>query len=102
MSCLVQIQTIYWKALAFTYTNSAKLRTTDIDITETFAKKVELVGAHASQGQWMKDLFSYDMEAFLAIPAKFRGLQASCPMAEAFRPAYRWGRTFRQHYLPNS
>ncbi len=71
-----------------------------VDITKTFAKKVEMVAAHASQGRWMKDIFGYDMQAFLEIPAKFRGLQASCPMAEAFRPSYRWGRTFRQHYLP--
>lgn len=71
-----------------------------VDITKTFAKKIEMVAAHASQGQWMKDIFGYDLEAFLEIPAKFRGLQARCPMAEAFRPSYRWGRTFRQHYLP--
>ena len=71
-----------------------------VDITKTFAKKVEMVGAHASQGQWMKDIFGYDMEAFLEIPAKYRGLQASCPMAEAFHPSYRWGRTFCRHYLP--
>jgi LmbE family N-acetylglucosaminyl deacetylase len=71
-----------------------------VDITKTFTKKVEMVRAHASQGQWMTDIFGYDMEAFLEIPAKFRGLQAHCPMAEAFRPSYRWGRTFRQHYLP--
>jgi LmbE family N-acetylglucosaminyl deacetylase len=73
-----------------------------VDITRTFAKKVEMVRAHASQGQWMTDIFGYDMEAFLEIPAKYRGLQANCPMAEAFRPSYRWGRTFRQHYLPES
>jgi LmbE family N-acetylglucosaminyl deacetylase len=71
-----------------------------VDITKTFQKKVEMVRAHASQGQWMTDIFGYDMETFLEIPAKFRGLQASCPMAEAFRPSYRWGRTFRKHYLP--
>ena len=63
--------------------------------------KVQMVVAHASQG-WMKDIIGYDLEAFLEIPAKYRALQASCPMAEAFRPSYRWGRTFRQHYLPNN
>ena len=72
-----------------------------VDITKAFAKKVEMVHCHVSQGQWMKDVFGYDLEAFLEVPAKYRGLQASCPMAEAFRPSYRWGRTFRQHYLPN-
>ncbi|MHC4444034.1 MAG: PIG-L deacetylase family protein [Planctomycetota bacterium] len=71
-----------------------------VDITSVFETKVEMVGRHQSQNAWMKDLFGYEMEAFLEIPAKFRGLQASCPMAEAFRPSYRWGRTFRKHYLP--
>ncbi len=71
-----------------------------VDITSTFAKKVEMVAAHASQSQWMTDIFGYDMESFLEIPAKYRGLQAGCPMAEAFRPSYRWGHTFRKHCLP--
>jgi hypothetical protein len=47
-------------------------------------------------------MFGYELEAFLEIPAKFRGLQAGCKMAEAFRPSYRWGRTFREHYLPQA
>jgi LmbE family N-acetylglucosaminyl deacetylase len=71
-----------------------------VDITETFPTKVQLVRAHKSQGTWMKDLFGYDLESFLEIPAKYRGLQAGCKMAEAFRPSYRWGRTFQEHYLP--
>lgn len=71
-----------------------------VDITSTFEKKVEMVRQHESQNAWMADMFGYDMETFLEIPARFRGLQASCPMAEAFRPSYRWGRTFQRHYLP--
>ena len=39
-------------------------------------------------------------EAFLEIPARYRGLQAGCLMAEAFRPSYRWGRMLTRHYLP--
>ena len=72
-----------------------------VDITSTFAKKVEMLSKHASQNSWMKDLFGYEMEAFLEIPARFRGLQAGVPMAEAFRPSYRWGRTFTKHLLPS-
>lgn len=60
-----------------------------------------MVRQHASQAAWMKDLFGSELEAFLEIPARFRGLQAGCPMAEAFRPSYRWGRTFARHYLPD-
>lgn len=71
-----------------------------VDISATFAKKVEMVRQHTSQGLWMKDLFGYSLEVFLEIPARFRGLQASCPMAEAFRPSYRWGRMLTRHHLP--
>ena len=71
-----------------------------VDITAVFARKVEMVQHHASQASWMKDLYGYELEAFLEIPARFRGLQAGCAMAEAFRPSVRWGRTFTSHYLP--
>ncbi|MBN1293049.1 MAG: PIG-L family deacetylase [Candidatus Latescibacteria bacterium] len=72
-----------------------------VDITDTFSTKVEMVGKHKSQNAWMKDLFGYEMEAFLEIPAKFRGLQAGVRMAEAFISSRRWGRTFIRHYLPD-
>jgi len=71
-----------------------------VDITSTFDKKVEMVRQHASQGKWMTDVFGYKLEAFLEVPSRFRGLQASCPMAEAFRPSYRWGRMLTRHHLP--
>lgn len=72
-----------------------------VDISSTFTTKLEMVACHTSQNSWMKDIFGYEMEAFLEIPAKFRGLQAGVPLAEAFRPSYRWGRTFTKHYLPD-
>ena len=72
-----------------------------VDITSTFPAKVKMLQCHASQNAWMKDLFGYDMDSFLEIPARFRGLQAGVPMAEAFRPSYRWGRTFINHLLPD-
>ena len=73
-----------------------------VDITSTFDKKLELVSKHVSQNKWMKDLFGYELDAFLEIPAKFRGLQAGVPMAEAFRPSRRWGRSFTKHFLPDN
>ena len=72
-----------------------------VDITETFPQKVELVSKHESQNQWMKDMFGYELKAFLEIPANFRGLQAGVKMAEAFKPSIRWGRTFTRHLLPD-
>jgi LmbE family N-acetylglucosaminyl deacetylase len=73
-----------------------------VDITSTFKTKVQMLSEHKSQSSWMKDLFGYDIMEFLEIPAKFRGLQAGCPMAEAFRPSYRWGRMLQKHHLPGS
>lgn len=72
-----------------------------VDITNVFEKKVELLAFHQSQNRWMKDIFNYEMTDFLKIPAQFRGLQASVPMAEGFIPSYRWGRNFTRHYLPD-
>ena len=72
-----------------------------VDITTVFDKKVEMLACHKSQNDWMKNLFNYEMTDFLQIPAQYRGLQASVPMAEAFRPSYRWGRNFTRHYLPD-
>lgn len=73
-----------------------------VDITASFPEKVRMAAEHKSQNGWMKTVFGYELDAFLEIPARFRGLQAGCPMAEAFRPSYRWGRTFREHHLPNA
>ncbi len=71
-----------------------------VDISSTFKKKIEMVKQHASQGQWMVDVFGYSTESFLEVPARFRGLQACLQLAEAFRPSHRWGRMFTRHYLP--
>ncbi len=70
-----------------------------VDITSSFDRKLEMVRRHASQAGWMQDMFGYPLEAFLEIPARYRGLQAGCAMAEAFRPSYRWGRMFTGHPL---
>ena len=48
-----------------------------VDITPVFDRKVEMVRQHASQASWMKDLFGYELEAFLEIPARFRGTAAA-------------------------
>ena len=71
-----------------------------VDISDVFERKVELVRCHESQASWMVDLFGYELEEFLELPAKWRGLQCRRPLAEAFRPSYRWARQFTEHYLP--
>jgi len=71
-----------------------------VDIDDVFDKKIALLKQHKSQDSWMIDMFGCDMETFLDIPAKFRGLQAGYKRAEAFRPSYRWGRMPKQHLIP--
>lgn len=72
-----------------------------VDISGVFDTKVKMVACHESQGSWMKTLFNYELDAFLEVPARFRGLQCGVPMAEGFRPSYRWGRNFIRHSLPD-
>lgn len=72
-----------------------------VNISDVFETKVKMVEAHKSQSAWMQALFGYDLLEFLEIPAKYRGLQAGFPMAEAFVPSQRWGRTYSRHYLPD-
>lgn len=72
-----------------------------VDITDVFDTKVAMLSKHESQDSWMTDLFGYDMKTFLEIPGRYRGLQAGVPLAEAFAPSQRWGRTFTQHLLPD-
>lgn len=71
-----------------------------VDTTSVFATKVKMLGKHVSQNRWMTDLYGVDLSAFLEIPDSFRGLQAGCRFAEAFRCQNRWGRTFTRHHLP--
>jgi len=71
-----------------------------VDITPTFEKKVEMVRQHASQGKWMTAHLGCSLETLPEVAARFRGFQAGCRMAEAFRPSYRWGRMLTRHYLP--
>jgi LmbE family N-acetylglucosaminyl deacetylase len=68
-----------------------------VDISDFFATKVEMVLKHRSQNGWMKKMFGYELDAFIEIPARYRGIQAGVTFAEAFRPSYRWGRMFTNH-----
>jgi len=71
-----------------------------VDTANVFDTKLKMVANHESQNSWMEHMFGYGLDVFQEVPARYRGLQAGCKMAEAFRPSYRWGRTFIKHYLP--
>ena len=71
-----------------------------VDTTSVFETKVEMFEKHASQCQWMDYLFESDMRRSLEIQDSFRGFQAGCRYAEAFRTSNRWGRTVTRHNLP--
>ena len=71
-----------------------------VDTTSVFETKIEMFERHASQCEWMNYLFRSDFRDYLEIQDSFRGFQAGCRYAEAFRTSSRWGRTFTGHQLP--
>ncbi|MFC5406208.1 PIG-L deacetylase family protein [Cohnella soli] len=66
-----------------------------VDITDVYELKKEALAMHTSQFNWMDVYQTHNLLNILDITDKFRGLQAGCEYAEAFR-------AFRLHgYMPN-
>jgi len=56
-----------------------------VDITKQWDKKAAMIGCHKSQQSNMMDLYGVTHEEFIRIQSMFRGFQAGCKYAEAFR-----------------
>lgn len=63
-----------------------------VDISAQIEEKKELARLHASQMANMKAIGDWDLEEYIEIVGRFRGLQSGVGYAEAFRPATRWPR----------
>jgi LmbE family N-acetylglucosaminyl deacetylase len=63
-----------------------------VDISDTFAVKMEALRCHDSQNAWLKRIFNQELLDVAQIQSAFRGLQINRPHAEAFmQPSY-WPR----------
>lgn len=71
-----------------------------VDITEEIELKLEALSCHESQVKWMADHDHIDFLDFVRTCSKFRGLQASVPYAEGFRPYMGWPRFTTVRLLP--
>lgn len=63
-----------------------------VDVTETFAKKMEALRCHESQNAWLKKIFNHELLDVARVQSEFRGLQVGSRHAESFmQPSY-WPR----------
>lgn len=56
-----------------------------VDITDTMDLKLQAVGKHKSQQEWMGNFMSDALGELAEVSSRFRGLQVGCKHAEAFR-----------------
>jgi len=55
-----------------------------VDITDVMSFKKEAMGKHVSQFEWMRKFMTDELDTFMEIISRFRGLQADCKYAEGF------------------
>lgn len=61
---------------------------TYVDITDVWDTKVDMVKCHKSQNDWLEHIYGYPVTHLLDTQFRFRGYQAGCAYAEAFRKAH--------------
>lgn len=71
-----------------------------VDISETMDTKLEMLGKHHSQIEWLKNHDHVDILEFVRTVARFRGLQCGTEYAEAFSRVHAWPRNHTKRYLP--
>ena len=71
-----------------------------VDITATFAAKLQMFSCHQSQLTWLKEHDGMDMLDFITVMARGRGLQCGVRYAEGFRRLRAWPRQTTTRLLP--
>jgi len=71
-----------------------------VDISETFAVKIEMLRRHVSQLTWLKEYNDVDVLEMIETIARFRGLQCGVRYAEGFQPFEAFGRNLPRRLLP--
>jgi LmbE family N-acetylglucosaminyl deacetylase len=72
-----------------------------VDITPVFEKKLEMLKCHQSQVTWLQEHDGIDLEDFVTVMARARGLQCGVRYAEGFRQLRRWPRIVPRRLLPH-
>ncbi len=83
-----------------TLTGASFLPTEFVDISDTFATKQAMLACHASQVKWLDEHDHIDIQEFITVMARSRGLQCGVHYAEGFRAEYAWGRNRPFRVLP--
>ena len=73
-----------------------------VDVSETFATKMQMVSAHRSQVTWLRDHDGMDLLDFVDDIGQMRGQQVGVAFAEGFDVARVWPRVRAQDLLPCS
>ena len=76
------------------------LPTEYVDISAVITDKLEALGCHHSQIDWMRDHDHIDFLEFVETCSRFRGLQCGVRYAEGFQAAAVWPRLVPQRRLP--
>lgn len=71
-----------------------------VDISDVLEIKKQMLSMHKSQESWLKDEYDITPLEFMEITARFRGIQAGCRYAEAFRKVMAWPRITSMNFLP--
>jgi LmbE family N-acetylglucosaminyl deacetylase len=71
-----------------------------VDVTSVIETKRRMLRCHESQFKAVSDLASQDLLEVMEIQARFRGLAAGCPFAEAFTRLEAWQRGLTRRILP--
>ncbi len=83
-----------------TLTGANFLPTEYVDISDTFETKKAMLSCHASQLKWLAEHDHIDVQEFVTVMARSRGLQCGVMYAEGFRAEYAWGRNCPYRVLP--
>lgn len=70
-----------------------------VDITSTWAIKMEMLSCHASQAAWLMAQYGILPNYYAETQSRFRGYQSGCTFAEAFRKAHTYPSTIAQDGL---
>ena len=71
-----------------------------VDISEYLEQKVEAILCHKSQAQWLDQHDGFNMEEYVRVCARYRGIQSGTLYAEGFRKCNVWPRVQTKRNLP--